>query len=110
MPPIHLHGRYCYPLTISDAYSRYLVRCEALKDGSTPLVKRIFESAFEQYGIPERIRTDNGVPFASRSVVGLSKLSVYMTDPEYPLEFEFGRADSAGRIKFLHHGFILAHV
>lgn len=70
--------RYCYPLTITDSASRYLLCCDAL--GSTKEVPAftVFERAFEEFGLPVAIRTDNGIPFASRSAFfGLSKLSVW---------------------------------
>ena len=55
------------PLTISDAHSRYLLRCQAVEKTNTARVQAIFEAAFREYGMPEAIRTDNGVPFASRA-------------------------------------------
>ena len=70
-------GRYCYPLTIADAYSRYLLECRALTGMGMQGVKQAFHRVFEKYGLPERIRTDNGVPFASISASGLSQLSLW---------------------------------
>ena len=70
--------RYCYPLTISDFASRYLVACEALSTTKESYAFSVFEAAFKQFGLPRAIRTDNGVPFASpNSLFGLSKLSVW---------------------------------
>ena len=71
-------GSRCDPLTITDAHSRYLIRCQALC-GKTDYagVVPIFETAFEQFGLPERIRTDNGPPFATTGLGGLSRLSVW---------------------------------
>lgn len=69
---------YCYPLTISDYSSRYLLCCEAL--GTTKRIHTLdaFKRTFEKYGLPRVIRTDNGIPFASStSLFGLSKLSVW---------------------------------
>jgi transposase InsO family protein len=98
-----VNGRYCYPLTISDAYSRYLLRCEPLKDCKTQSVKRVFESAFEQYGLPERIRTDNGTPFASRSAGGLSALSVWwVLLGIYPERIDPGKPQQNGRHERMH--------
>jgi putative transposase len=70
--------RYCYPLTITDAASRYLLCCEALSSTCENLAFTVFERIFKDFGLPEPIRTDNGIPFASRSAFfGLSKLSVW---------------------------------
>src|SRR5438874_7052445 len=57
--------RYCYPLTITDFASRYLIACEALSTTSEAYAFPVFESAFREFGLPKAIRTDNGVPFAS---------------------------------------------
>jgi putative transposase len=70
--------RYCYPLTITDFASRYLLCCDALATTQESYAFTVFERAFQQYGLPLAIRTDNGVPFASRSAYfGLSRLSVW---------------------------------
>ena len=70
--------RYCYPLTITDAASRYLLCCEALPSTCASLAFTVFERIFKDFGLPASIRTDNGVPFASpNSLFGLSKLSVW---------------------------------
>lgn len=70
--------RYCYPLTISDFASRYLLACEALSTTQERYAFAVFEHAFQEYGLPEAIRTDNGVPFASaHALYGLSKLAVW---------------------------------
>ena len=65
------------PLTISDAWSRYLLRCQAVEKTDTERVRAIFEAAFREHGLPEAIRTDNGAPFASSAVGGLSRLAVW---------------------------------
>lgn len=70
-------GRYCHPLTISDAFSRYLLCVQSLEAERTEFVQPEFERVFREYGLPLRIRSDNGAPFASRAVGGLSKLSVW---------------------------------
>ena len=70
--------RYCYPLTITDAASRYLLSCEALSSTKGKYAFPVFERVFKDFGLPTAIRTDNGVPFASpNSLFGLSKLSVW---------------------------------
>ena len=70
--------QYCYPLTITDYRSRYLLACEGVTSTSTDFAFSIFERAFKDFGLPNAIRTDNGVPFASgNALFGLSKLSVW---------------------------------
>jgi putative transposase len=70
--------RYCYPLTITDFASRYLIACEALSTTKERYAFTVFERAFQEFGLPEAIRTDNGVPFASaHALYGLSKLGVW---------------------------------
>jgi putative transposase len=70
--------RYCYPLTITDFASRYLICCEALSSTQTMFAYSGFERAFKDFGLPKAIRTDNGAPFASaNSLFGLTKLSVW---------------------------------
>ena len=70
-------GRRCHPLTISDAYSRYLLRCEGLGRTDESHVRPIFESAFCEFGRPLAIRTDNGPPFATVAAGGLSRLAIW---------------------------------
>jgi len=70
--------RYCYPLTITDFASRYLIACDALESTRQVYAFTVFERAFKDFGLPRAIRSDNGVPFASTSAFfGLSKLSVW---------------------------------
>jgi putative transposase len=70
--------RYCYPLTITDFASRYLLTCEALATTQEQFAFTAFERTFKEFGLPGAIRTDNGVPFASgHALYGLSKLSVW---------------------------------
>lgn len=71
------NGNRCHPLTITDAYSRTLLRCQALSCTNTDAVKPVWIGAFLEYGMPTVIRTDNGTPFASNGLAGLSKLSVW---------------------------------
>ena len=70
-------GIRCYPLTISDAFSRYLIRCEGVLDPDGREVREIFESAFRDFGLPVAIRSDNGPPFACTGVAGLTELAVW---------------------------------
>ena len=70
--------QYCYPLTISDYRSRYLLACEGVASTRSQFAFSVFERAFKDFGLPNAIRTDNGVPFASpNALFGLSKLSVW---------------------------------
>jgi putative transposase len=70
--------RYCYPLTITDFASRYLLTCEALSTTQEKFAFTVFERTFKEFGLPQAIRTDNGVPFASgHALYGLSKLAVW---------------------------------
>jgi putative transposase len=70
--------RYCYPLTISDFASRYLLGCEALATTQETYAFSVFQRLFKEFGLPKAIRTDNGVPFASaHALFGLSKLAVW---------------------------------
>jgi transposase InsO family protein len=71
------NGRSCNPLTISDAYSRYLLRCEGMSRTDQSQVRPIFESAFCEFGRPLAIRTDNGPPFATVAAGGLSRLAIW---------------------------------
>jgi putative transposase len=69
---------YCYPLTISDYRSRYLLACEGVTSTKADFAFSVFESVFKEFGLPRAIRTDNGTPFASsHAMFGLSKLSVW---------------------------------
>jgi putative transposase len=70
--------RYCYPLTVTDFASRYLITCDALATTKEVYAFAVFERTFKEFGLPLAIRTDNGVPFASaHALYGLSKLSVW---------------------------------
>lgn len=69
------NGRRCYPLTISDNFSRYLLLCRALERPTFEQVQPWFEWVFREFGLPEVIRTDNGTPFASLALGGISQLS-----------------------------------
>lgn len=68
---------YCYPLTVTDLWSRYVIGCEALLKTESKPVFHAFTDMFEEYGLPLKIRSDNGSPFASKGLMGLTKLSVW---------------------------------
>src|SRR5262245_11074181 len=70
-------GVYCYPLTVTDGCSRYLLACKALPSTEYILAKPVFSKLFREYGLPRIIRTDNGTPFASTAIGRLSRLSVW---------------------------------
>ena len=70
-------GAYCYPLTVADEYSRFILGCTALDSTRGKPVKPAFEALFREYGLPRQILTDNGVPFASVGLQGLTDLSVW---------------------------------
>ena len=70
-------GCYCHPLTLRDALSRFVLRCDGLPRETYELTRPCFERAFREYGMPERIRSDNGRPFAGAGLAGLSQLSVW---------------------------------
>ena len=96
--------RYCYPLTITDFASRYLLACEALSTTKERYAFTVFERAFQEYGLPEAIRTDNGVPFASaHALYGLSKLAVWWLRLGIGLErIAPGHPEQNGRHERLH--------
>ena len=95
--------KYCYPLTITDNYSRYLLRCDGLEGPRLDATMKGFERAFMEYGLPERIRTDNGVPFASCGVGGLSRLSIWWLKLGIlPERIEPGHPEQNGRHERMH--------
>jgi putative transposase len=70
-------GAYCYPLTVADQFSRYLLACTARLSTAHAGAQPVFERLFREYGLPRAIRTDNGTPFASVGLARLSRLSVW---------------------------------
>jgi transposase InsO family protein len=71
------NGHICYPLTVSDNYSRFLLGCKALEGPRYKPTRKCMESIFREYGLPDAIRSDNGIPFAGRSIGGLSRLMIW---------------------------------
>jgi putative transposase len=70
--------QYCYPLTVTDFTTRFLIGCEGLENTKEQYAITVFERLFKEYGLPNRIRSDNGVPFASpNGLYGLSRLAVW---------------------------------
>jgi putative transposase len=96
--------RYCYPLTVTDFASRYLITCEALSTTKEMYAFPQFERAFKDYGLPRAIRTDNGVPFASpNALYGLSKLSVWWLRLGIAIErIKPGHPEQNGRHERMH--------
>jgi putative transposase len=70
-------GIYCYPLTVADQHTRYLLGCHGLLSTKGQGVRPVFDRLFREYGLPRAIRTDNGVPFATTGIHGLSQLNVW---------------------------------
>jgi putative transposase len=70
-------GRYCYPLTVTDGFSRFLLGCQALSSTRVAEAKPVFVRLFKEFGLPRRIRTDNEVPFATNTLARLSQLSAW---------------------------------
>ena len=96
-------GERIDPLTITDAYSRMLLRCQAVEKTDTERVRAIFEAAFREYGLPLAIRTDNGAPFASQAIAGLSRLAVWwMKLGIVPERIQAGHPEQNGRHERMH--------
>jgi putative transposase len=96
--------RYCYPLTVSDFASRYLISCDALSTTKGTYAFTVFKRAFKDFGLPEAIRTDNGVPFASpHALFGLSRLSVWWLRLGIRIErIKPGHPEQNGRHERMH--------
>lgn len=97
------NGRRCYPLTLSDNFSRYLLLCRALEHPSYEAVRPWFERAFSNYGLPYCIRTDNGAPFASLALGGVSELSKWWIKLGIrPERIKPGKPSQNGRHERMH--------
>lgn len=96
-------GSYCFPLTVQDGYSRFLLGCRALTGTTTAECRPIFLRLFQEYGLPEILRTDNGVPFATQALGRLSQLSVWWIRLGiYPELIEPGHPEQNGRHERMH--------
>jgi transposase InsO family protein len=96
-------GKKCEPLTITDAYSRYLLRCQALARNDTDHVWPVLDAAFREFGLPLHLRSDNGSPFASRGAGGLSRLSVKLIKAGVlPERIAPGKPQQNGRHERMH--------
>ena len=97
------NGRYCYPLTVTDGYSRFLLGCQGLTDTRVAGAKPVFQQLFRQYGLPQFIRTDNGVPFATNTLARLSRLSArWIRIGVMPQLIELGNPQQNGRHERMH--------
>jgi putative transposase len=96
-------GLYCYPLTVTDGYSRYLLGCQALSSTAVAEAQPVFARLFREFGLPERIRTDNGVPFATTTLARLSSLSAWWVRLGIlPELIEPGKPQQNGRHERMH--------
>jgi len=96
-------GIYCYPLTVTDGYSRYLLGCQALYTTAVSDAKPVFTRLFKEFGLPRRIRTDNGVPFATHTLARLSSLSAWWVRlGVLPELIEPGKPQQNGRHERMH--------
>jgi putative transposase len=94
---------WCYPFTLTDGASRFLLRCQALPSTDGNRVRSLCEAAFREYGMPAVIRTDNGTPFSSVGLGGLSPLSVWWIELGIqPERSRRGRPGDNGRHERLH--------
>jgi len=97
------NGIYCYPLTVTDGYSRYLLGCQGLNSTAVSEAKPVFMRLFREYGLPKRIRTDNGVPFATNTLARLSSLSAWWVRLGIlPELIEPGKPQQNGRHERMH--------
>jgi putative transposase len=93
----------CYPLTLTDQHTRYLLKCEGLTEPRFEAVRPHYELAFREYGMPSRMRSDNGPPFASLAMGGLSRLSVWWIQLGIvPERIEPGKPQQNGRHERMH--------
>jgi transposase InsO family protein len=96
-------GRYCFPLTVAGGFSRYLLGCQALPSTAVAQAKPIFTRLFQEYGLPRRIRSDNGVPFATNTLARLSTLSAWWVRLGILQELiEPGHPEQNGRHERMH--------
>jgi putative transposase len=96
-------GTHCEPLTLSDAHSRYLLRCQAMGRTDTAHAWPVLDAAFREFGLPKALRSDNGPPFASRGAGGLSQLSVKVIKAGVlPERIAPGKPQQNGRLERLH--------
>lgn len=96
-------GERCEPFTVTDAHSRYLLRCQALARSDTDHVWPVLDAAFREFGLPSYMRSDNGSPFASRGAGGLSRLSIKLIKAGViPERIAPGKPQQNGRHERMH--------
>jgi transposase InsO family protein len=96
-------GKYCYPLTVTDHFSRFILGIEAMPAISDEAARECFLALFREHGLPTAIRTDNGVPFASTSLATLTRLSVLWLRLGIELErIQPGHPEQNGRHERMH--------
>jgi len=96
-------GTHCEPLTLTDAHSRYLLRCQVLGRNDSEHVWPVLDAAFREYGLPLRLRSDNGAPFASTGAGGLSRLAVKVIKAGVrPVRIAPGKPQQNGRHERMH--------
>jgi putative transposase len=97
------NGVRCFPLTITDNFSRYLLECRALTGIDTQPARRVFERVFREFGLPHAIRTDNGAPFACNRGLGFSALSLWWLRLGIrPERISLGQPQQNGRHERMH--------
>jgi transposase InsO family protein len=96
-------GIYCYPLTVTDGCTRYLLGCQGLRSTAHSGAKLVFRGLFKEFGLPKIIRSDNGVPFATTAIGRLSRLSIWWIRLGiYPELIEPGHPEQNGRHERMH--------
>lgn len=96
-------GTHCEPWTLQDAHSRYLLRCQVVPKTDGAHVWPVLEAAFREFGLPRRLRSDNGAPFASGGAGGLSQLSIKIIKAGVtPERIRPGKPQQNGRLERLH--------
>ena len=96
-------GEICFPLTVMDGYSRFLLGCQGLQSVATDSAKKSLIKIFKEHGLPKRILSDNGVPFAAKAAGGLSRLSVWWVRLGIvPERIQPGKPQQNGRHERMH--------
>lgn len=97
------NGHYCYPLTITDNYSRFIFACDGFESPACEPVIKSFERVFKDYGLPKAIRTDNGQPFCGLGIGGLTRLSIWFLKLGImPERIDLGSPQQNGRHERMH--------
>jgi transposase InsO family protein len=98
-----IYKNYCYPITLTDHFSRYILGCDALENTKTPGAFDFFDRKFEEFGLPKVIKSDNGNPFGTNSIFGLSELCIWWLRLGIKLERIIpGHPEQNGRHERMH--------